>query len=106
MCWNLDQHEVPPLRSFVFVQFRPQATLTIAAITKISAAELDNLQVKDTIIAVNAETISDCQQFVNLITQSANKSLQFCVNRQDSINSVTVTPKSRINDHCIEQVFL
>ena len=104
--WKLDQQDVPPLTSLGIVPFRPQATLTIAAITKNSAAELANLQVNDTIIAVNGETISDWQQLVNLITQSANKSLQFSVKRQDSINSVTVTPKSRINEHGIEQGFL
>ncbi|WP_324738016.1 sigma E protease regulator RseP [Pseudoalteromonas sp. CuT4-3] len=104
--WKLDQQDVPPLSSLGIVPFRPQATLTIAAITKNSAAELANLQVNDTIIAVNGETISDWQQLVNLITQSANKSLQFSVKRQDSINSVTVTPKSRINEHGIEQGFL
>ena len=104
--WKLDQQDVPPLSSLGIVPFRPQATLTIAAITKNSAAELANLQVNDTIIAVNGETISAWQQLVNLITQSANKSLQFSVKRQDSINSVTVTPKSRINEHGIEQGFL
>ena len=104
--WKLDQQDVPPLSSLGIVPFSPQATLTIAAITKNSAAELANLQVNDTIIAVNGETISDWQQLVNLITQSANKSLQFSVKRQDSINSVTVTPKSRINEHGIEQGFL
>ena len=104
--WKLDQQDVPPLSSLGIVPFRPQAPLTIAAITKNSAAELANLQVNDTIIAVNGETISDWQQLVNLITQSANKSLQFSVKRQDSINSVTVTPKSRINEHGIEQGFL
>ncbi|MDC9520552.1 sigma E protease regulator RseP [Pseudoalteromonas sp. Angola-31] len=104
--WKLDQQDVPPLSSLGIVPFRPQATLTIAAITKNSAAEQANLQVNDTIIAVNGETISDWQQLVNLITQSANKSLQFSVKRQDSINSVTVTPKSRINEHGIEQGFL
>lgn len=104
--WKLDQQDVPPLSSLGIVPFRPQATLTIAAITKNSAAELANLQVNDTIIAVNGETISDWQQLVNLITQSANKSLQFSVKRQDSINSVTVTPKSRINEHGVEQGFL
>ncbi len=104
--WKLDQQDVPPLSSLGIVPFRPQATLTIAAITKNSAAELANLQVNDTIIAVNGETISDWRQLVNLITQSANKSLQFSVKRQDSINSVTVTPKSRINEHGIEQGFL
>jgi regulator of sigma E protease len=104
--WKLDQQDVPPLSSLGIVPFRPQATLTIAAITKNSAAELANLQVNDTIIAVNGETISDWQQLVNLITQSANKSLQFSVKRQDSIKSVMVTPKSRIDEHGVEQGFL
>ncbi|KPZ53960.1 sigma E protease regulator RseP [Pseudoalteromonas sp. S3776] len=104
--WKLDKQDVPPLSSLGIVPFRPQATLTIAAITKNSAAEVANLQVNDTIIAVNGETISDWQQLVNLITQSANKSLQFSVKRQDSINSVIVTPKSRINEQGVEQGFL
>ena len=77
--WKLDQQDVPPLSSLGIVPFRPQATLTIAAVTKDSAAEHANLQVNDTILAVNDETISSWQQLVNLITQSANKSLQFSV---------------------------
>ena len=104
--WKLDQQDVPPLSSLGIVPFRPQATLTIAAVTKDSAAEHANLQVNDTILAVNGETISNWQQLVNLITQSANKSLQFSVKRQDSIKTITVTPKGRVDNNGIEQGFL
>ncbi|CAM3029007.1 sigma E protease regulator RseP [Pseudoalteromonas distincta] len=104
--WKLDQRDVPPLSSLGIVPFRPQATLTIAAVTKDSAAEHANLQVNDTILAVNGETISNWQQLVNLITQSANKSLQFSVKRQDTIQSIIVTPKGRIDNNGIEQGFL
>ncbi len=104
--WKLDQRDVPPLSSLGIVPFRPQATLTIAAVTKDSAAEHANLQVNDTILAVNGETISNWQQLVNLITQSANKSLQFSVKRQDTIKAITVTPKGRIDNNGIEQGFL
>ncbi|WP_409425579.1 sigma E protease regulator RseP [Pseudoalteromonas sp. RW-H-Ap-1] len=104
--WKLDQQDVPPLSSLGIVPFRPQATLTIAAITKDSAAEQANLQAKDIILAVNGETISNWQQLVNLITQSANKSLQFSVKRQDSIKTITVTPKGRVDNNGIEQGFL
>ncbi|KTF12609.1 sigma E protease regulator RseP [Pseudoalteromonas carrageenovora] len=104
--WKLDQQDVPPLSSLGIVPFRPQATLTIAAVTKNSAAEQANLQAKDIILAVNGETISNWQQLVNLITQSANKSLQFSVKRQDSIKTITVTPKGRVDNNGIEQGFL
>ncbi|TMS94974.1 MULTISPECIES: sigma E protease regulator RseP [unclassified Pseudoalteromonas] len=104
--WKLDQQDVPPLSSLGIVPFRPQATLVIAAITKNSAAEQANLQVNDVILAVNGETMTSWQQLVNLITQSANKSLQFSVKRQDSIKTITVTPKSRVVSNGIEQGFL
>ncbi|MEL0648327.1 sigma E protease regulator RseP [Pseudoalteromonas agarivorans] len=104
--WKLDQQDVPPLSSLGIVPFRPQATLTIAAVTKKSAAEQADLQAKDIILAVNGETISNWQQLVNLITQSANKSLQFSVKRQDSIKTITVTPQGRIDDNGVEQGFL
>ncbi|MDN3431385.1 MULTISPECIES: sigma E protease regulator RseP [unclassified Pseudoalteromonas] len=104
--WKLDQQDVPPLSSLGIVPFRPQATLVIAAITKNSAAEQANLQVDDVILAVNGETMTSWQQLVNLITQSANKSLQFSVKRQDSIKTITVTPKSRVVSNGIEQGFL
>lgn len=104
--WKLDQQDVPPLSSLGIVPFRPQATLVIAAITKNSAAEQANLQVNDVILAVNGETMSSWQQLVNLITQSANKSLHFSVKRQDSIKTITVTPKSRVVSNGIEQGFL
>jgi regulator of sigma E protease len=104
--WKLEQQDVPPLSSLGIVPFRPQATLTIAAVTKDSAAEHAILQVNDKILAVNGETISNWQQLVNLITQSANKSLQFSVKRQDTIKAITVTPKGRIDNNGIEQGFL
>lgn len=104
--WKLDQQDVPPLSSLGIVPFRPQATLVIAAITKNSAAEQANLQVNDVILAVSGETMTSWQQLVNLITQSANKSLQFSVKRQDSIKTITVTPKSRVVSNGIEQGFL
>lgn len=104
--WKLDQQDVPPLSSLGIVPFRPQATLTIAAITKDSAAEQANLQIDDIILAVNGETMSSWQQLVNLITQSANKSLQFSVKRQDSIKTILVTPKSRVVSNGVEQGFL
>lgn len=104
--WKLDQQDVPPLSSLGIVPFRPQATLVIAAITKNSAAEQANLKVNDVILAVNGETMSSWQQLVNLITQSANKSLQFSVKRQNSIKTITVTPKSRVVSNGIEQGFL
>ena len=104
--WKLDQQDVPPLSSLGIVPFRPQATLVIAAITKNSAAEQANLQVNDIILAVNGETMSSWQQLVNLITQSANKSLQFSVKRQDSIKTIIVTPNSRVVSNGIEQGFL
>ena len=104
--WKLDQQDVPPLSSLGIVPFRPQATLVIAAITKNSAAEQANLQVNDVILAVNGETMSSWQQLVNLITQSANKSLQFSVKRQDSIKTIIVTPKSRVVSNGVEQGFL
>ncbi len=104
--WKLDQQDVPPLSSLGIVPFRPQATLTIAAITKDSAAEQANLQIDDIILAVNGETMSSWQQLVNLITQSANKSLQFSVKRQDSIKTIIVTPNSRVVSNGVEQGFL
>ncbi|WP_024612401.1 MULTISPECIES: sigma E protease regulator RseP [unclassified Pseudoalteromonas] len=104
--WKLDQQDVPPLSSLGIVPFRPQATLTIAAVTKDSAAEQANLQVNDTILSVNGETISSWQQLVNLITTSANKSLQFSVKRQDTIKTITVTPKGQLADDGTERGFL
>ena len=104
--WKLDQQDVPPLASLGIVPFRPQATLTIAAITVKSAAAEAKLQVGDTIFAVNGETISSWQQLVNLIEQSANKSLQFSVKRQDSMELLTVTPKERTGSEGQLQGFL
>ncbi|WP_404339252.1 sigma E protease regulator RseP [Pseudoalteromonas mariniglutinosa] len=95
--WKLDQQDVPPLASLGIVPFRPQATLTLAAISQGSAAEQAGLAKNDTIIAVNGETMSSWQQLVTLIHQSANKSLQFSVKRQDTIIQVMVTPKGRNN---------
>ncbi|MFY8326306.1 sigma E protease regulator RseP [Pseudoalteromonas sp. ZZD1] len=104
--WKLDQQDVPPLASLGIVPFRPNATLEVAAITANSAAAEADLRVGDTIIMVGDETISSWQQLVNLIQQSANKSLQFSVKRQDSIKKLVVTPKARNGADGQKQGFL
>ncbi|OUS74466.1 RIP metalloprotease RseP [Pseudoalteromonas sp. A601] len=104
--WKLDQQDVPPLASLGIVPFRPNATLEVAAITANSAAAEADLRVGDTIIMVGDETISSWQQLVNLIQQSANKSLQFSVKRQDSIKQLVVTPKARNGADGQQQGFL
>ncbi|PHN95956.1 zinc metallopeptidase RseP, partial [Tenacibaculum discolor] len=86
---------MPPLAELGIVPFRPDATLEVAAITKNSAASMGNLRVGDEIVMVDGETITSWQQLVNLIQQSANKSLQFSVKRQDSMVLLTVTPQGR-----------
>ncbi|WP_257326215.1 sigma E protease regulator RseP [Pseudoalteromonas rhizosphaerae] len=104
--WKLDQQDVPPLASLGIVPFRPQATLTVATISPNSAAADANLQAGDEIIAVNGEKITSWTQLVNVIQQSANKSLQFSVKRQDSIELLNVTPKGQRNSDGLLQGFL
>ena len=104
--WKLDQQDVPPLTSIGIVPFRPKALLEVAMISKGSAAEAAGLQVTDKIIAVNGENISSWTELVSLIQQSPNKSLQFSVQRQDSIKELSVTPQSRTNDAGVAQGFL
>ena len=104
--WKLDQQDVPPLASLGIVPFRPQATLTVATISPNSAAADANLQAGDEIIAVNGETMTDWPQLVNVIQQSANKSLQFSVKRQDTIERINVTPQGQRNNDGQLQGFL
>ncbi|MFU2508344.1 sigma E protease regulator RseP [Pseudoalteromonas sp. ASV78] len=104
--WKLDQQDVPPLASLGIVPFRPQATLTVATISANSAAAAANLQAGDEIIAVNGETMTDWTQLVNVIQQSANKSLQFSVKRQDNIERINVTPQGQPNNDGQLQGFL
>ncbi|NMM41260.1 sigma E protease regulator RseP [Pseudoalteromonas arctica] len=104
--WKLDQQDVPPLASLGIVPFRPQATLTIATISPNSAAADANLQVGDEITTVNGEIITSWAQLVTVIQQSANKSLQFSVKRQDSIELLNVTPQGQRNSDGLLQGFL
>ncbi|HEA16320.1 MAG TPA: sigma E protease regulator RseP [Pseudoalteromonas prydzensis] len=104
--WKLDEQDVPPLASLGIVPFRPQATLTVATISANSAAAAANLQAGDEIIAVNGETMTDWTQLVNVIQQSANKSLQFSVKRQDNIERINVTPQGQSNNDGQLQGFL
>ncbi|WP_283710453.1 sigma E protease regulator RseP [Pseudoalteromonas prydzensis] len=104
--WKLDQQDVPPLASLGIVPFRPQATLTVATVSANSAAAAANLQAGDEIIAVNGETMTDWTQLVNVIQQSANKSLQFSVKRQDTIERINVTPQGQRNNDGQLQGFL
>ncbi|BDF93793.1 sigma E protease regulator RseP [Pseudoalteromonas sp. KAN5] len=104
--WKLDKQDVPPLASLGIVPYRPQATLTVATISANSAAAAANLQAGDEIIAVDGETMTDWNQLVKVIQQSANKSLQFSVKRQDTIKSINVTPQGQRNNNDQLQGFL
>ena len=64
-----------------FQPYRPEIISIISSITEGSAAEKSGLQVGDKLIAINGETITTWQQFVDTVVSHPDQEVSLKVNR-------------------------
>ena len=71
----------------------PQATNTLAMVSKNSAAEFAGLQAGDTIQAINGESITAWHQIEKLIKENPERPLEFKVLREQEMLLIQATPQ-------------
>ncbi|OIQ48246.1 MAG: RIP metalloprotease RseP [Gammaproteobacteria bacterium MedPE] len=79
--WQFDPQKQSSLNSWGIAPYRPKATLTIAQISKSSAASQLGLLQGDILIAANGDKINDWQSFATLIQQSHGTSIDLVYQR-------------------------
>ncbi|PKG57641.1 sigma E protease regulator RseP [Shewanella sp. GutDb-MelDb] len=95
--WRFDPEKELPITAIGLGMYRPQILPTLALVSEDGAAGLAGIEVGDILVAVDGERYTEWTQFVNLIQQSANKSVDLTVRRDGEQLTLKVTPKSREN---------
>ncbi|MCL1057645.1 sigma E protease regulator RseP [Shewanella gelidimarina] len=95
--WTFDPEKELPITAIGLGMYRPQILPTLALVSEDGAAGLAGIEVGDILVAVDGERYTEWPQFVNLIQQSANKSIDLTVRRDGEQLTLKVTPKSREN---------
>ncbi|PKH54937.1 zinc metallopeptidase RseP [Shewanella sp. Choline-02u-19] len=95
--WKFDPEKELPITAIGLGMYRPQILPTLALVSEDGAAGLAGIEVGDILVAVDGERYTEWTQFVNLIQQSANKSVDLTVRRDGEQLTLKVTPKSREN---------
>ena len=89
--WNFDSDSESPLRSVGITPFTPAATLNVAFVGEGSAAKSAGVQVGDTIVALNGETVADWQSLVAFVKDNPGEHVTLSVNRAGQTYDLSAT---------------
>jgi regulator of sigma E protease len=95
--WRFDPEKESPITALGLGIYRPAVEPKIAVISPDSAAANSELRVGDTLVAINGETYTDWQAFVDIIQHSANVPVNLTVRRDGEQFNLAVTPTSNKN---------
>ncbi|MEI5639002.1 MULTISPECIES: sigma E protease regulator RseP [unclassified Pseudoalteromonas] len=104
--WRLDKQDEAPLTSIGITPYRPPLTLQLGYIEEGAAADRAGLQKRDTLIAINDESLTSWQQFVARVQKSANQSLALTIDRNNQQQTLSVTPQAKTSPEGIIQGYL
>ncbi|WP_422133631.1 MULTISPECIES: sigma E protease regulator RseP [unclassified Endozoicomonas] len=90
--WLVGQEDLNPVRALGIVPYSPQLPAVIGQVVPGGAAEQAGLQPGDKILKTNGEPVQDWLAWVNLIRSHSGKTLQLDVERNGSLQSLTITP--------------
>lgn len=93
--WNFDPEVDSAMSTLGFKPYRPEIITIISNITEGSAAEKAGLEIGDELIAVNGNTVSDWQQFVDDVKANPEQALSLRVLRHDQTLTLSLTPDSK-----------
>lgn len=92
--WRFDPEKESPISALGLGIYRPAIEPQIALINDGSAAANSDLKVGDTVVAINGQTYTDWQAFVDIIQHSANVPVALTVRRNGEQLTISVTPAS------------
>jgi len=92
---NILDHKDDVVDQLGFKPWQPDLPAVIGGTTDTGAAKKAGLLKGDKVVAVDGESIENWSQLVNVIQLSAEKNLEFLVNRNGADKFITVIPKVR-----------
>lgn len=97
--WKFDPEKQSPITSLGLDIYRPKISPTLGLVSDDGAAHAAGVEVGDTIVAINGNSYSDWDSFVEQIKASANKTVSITVKRNGEQLKLSVTPKARTLDN-------
>ncbi|GIU46954.1 zinc metalloprotease [Shewanella sairae] len=95
--WKFNPEKELPITAIGLGMYRPSILPELGMVTEDGAAGLAGIKVGDTLVAIDGEKYKDWPRFVEIVQNSANKSITITVRRNGEQLKMTVTPKSREN---------
>ncbi|MDN2662899.1 sigma E protease regulator RseP [Psychromonas sp. 14N.309.X.WAT.B.A12] len=93
--WLFDPKKQSIVSSLGFIPYSPKVHLIAANISEDSAAQRSGILKGDKLLTINGQALDDWAQFVELIQNNPNNSLQLQIERQAESKTLTLTPDSR-----------
>ena len=104
--WRFDPKTDSIINSLGLIPFRPQVHLQASVITPNGAADKAGLMVLDKLIAIDGVKLNDWAQFVTLVQQNANQTLQLTIERGTIRTTIALTPATRENSQGLSTGFI
>jgi regulator of sigma E protease len=90
--WKLSPEEPLPFKQLGFSPVSPLIMLELAQLTPDGAGKKAGLKIGDKILSVNQQSVTDWQQFAQIIQQSPDIELKLRVSRDDKTIDILLTP--------------
>ncbi|GAM58608.1 membrane-associated zinc metalloprotease [Vibrio ishigakensis] len=93
--WSFDPETESAMSTLGFRPYSPEIYLTLATVQEGGAADQAGLEVGDTILSVNGESVTQWQEFATIIRDNPGRSLELAVDRNGSVERLTLIPGER-----------
>lgn len=102
--WQVEEGEL--LSGLGIAPYTPKPTLVVNYVDENGPAGKFGIQIGDKLVSVNGMLLQSWQQTVDLISDSANKNLDFSVLRDKSIVNLQIKPENRPTEEGFERGYL
>ncbi|GAD78335.1 sigma E protease regulator RseP [Vibrio ezurae] len=93
--WHFDLETESAMTTLGFRPYSPELYLTFAHVQEGGAADKAGLQIGDTVLSVNGNSVSEWQDFASIIRHNPDRSLQLEIQRNGMTLPITLTPGTR-----------
>lgn len=97
--WNFDPEKQSALNSLGIVPFRPAITLEVGLVSDGSPAQEAGIEIGDTLVALNGETLSNWASLVEVIKEMPGEAVSITVNRDGQRQVINATIARRDTDN-------
>ena len=104
--WMQGAEEPNPVQELGVTLYTPKIVPKVADVVAGSAAERAGLQAGDLVVAVDGETMTSWQQWVEVVRASPEVAMTMTVNRGGELMSLELTPERRVDEDGVATGFV